>query len=198
MKIGIFGGSFNPPHIMHKKLVEELIKEGYVDKVIFVPTGMKYEYKNNLISNEDRFHMIQLLIKDNNSLEVSDYEFTEEVTYTYQTLDYYQNKYKEDKIYFICGTDNLSYIDKWKRGEYILENYPLLIIKRNTDEISPLLEKYKKYKDNIIVTGIHPVDLSSTDIRKLIKEDNKQELEKVLTKEVLDYIEEHNLYKESI
>jgi nicotinate-nucleotide adenylyltransferase len=198
MKIGIFGGSFNPPHIMHKKLVEELIKEGYVDKVIFVPTGMKYEYKNNLISNEDRFHMIQLLIKDNNSLEVSDYEFTEEVTYTYQTLDYYQNKYKEDKIYFICGTDNLSYIDKWKRGEYILENYPLLIIKRNTDEISPLLEKYKKYKDNIIVTNIHPVDLSSTDIRKLIKEDNKQELEKVLTKEVLDYIEEHNLYKESI
>ena len=136
MKIGIFGGSFNPPHIMHKKLVEELIKEGYIDKVIFVPTGMKYEYKNNLISNEDRFHMIQLLIKDNNSLEVSDYEFTEEVTYTYQTLDYYQNKYKEDKIYFICGTDNLSYIDKWKRGEYILENYPLLIIKRNTDEIS--------------------------------------------------------------
>ncbi len=198
MKIGIFGGSFNPPHIMHKKLVEELIKEGYVDKVIFVPTGMKYEYKNNLISNEDRFHMIQLLIKDNNSLEVSDYEFTEEVTYTYQTLDYYQNKYKEDKIYFICGTDNLSYIDKWKRGEYILENYPLLIIKRNTDEISPLLEKYKKYQDNIIVTNIHPVDLSSTDIRKLIKEENKQELEKVLTKEVLDYIEEHNLYKESI
>ena len=198
MKIGIFGGSFNPPHIMHKKLVEELIKEGYVDKVIFVPTGMKYEYKNNLISNEDRYNMIQLLIKDNNSLEVSDYEFTEEVTYTYQTLDYYQNKYKEDKIYFICGTDNLSYIDKWKRGEYILEKYPLLIIKRNTDEISPLLEKYKKYQDNIIVTGIHPVDLSSTDIRQLIKEDNKQELEKVLTKEVLDYIEEHNLYKESI
>ena len=55
-----------------------------------------------------------------------------------------------------------------------------------------------KYQDNIIVTNIHPVDLSSTDIRKLIIEDNKQELEKVLTKEVLDYIEEHNLYKESI
>ena len=196
MKIGIFGGSFNPPHKMHEEIVKELLKE--LDKIIFVPTGMKYEYKNNLISNENRFNMIQLLIKDNNSLEVSDYEFTEEVTYTYQTLDYYQNKYKEDKIYFICGTDNLSYIDKWKRGEYILENYPLLIIKRNTDEISPLLEKYKKYQDNIIVTGIHPVDLSSTDIRKLIKEDNKQELEKVLTKEVLDYIEEHNLYKESI
>ena len=113
-------------------------------------------------------------------------------------MKYYKKLYKNDEIYFICGTDNLSYIDKWKRGDYILENYPLLIIKRNTDEISPLLEKYKKYQDNIIVTNIHPVDLSSTDIRKLIKEDNKQELEKVLTKEVLDYIEEHNLYKESI
>ena len=63
MKIGIFGGSFNPPHIMHKKIAEQLIKEKYLDKVIFVPTGMKYEYKNNLISNEDRYHMLKLLIK---------------------------------------------------------------------------------------------------------------------------------------
>ena len=47
MKIGIFGGSFNPPHKMHKKIAKVLIKKGYVDKVIFVPTGMKYEYKTN-------------------------------------------------------------------------------------------------------------------------------------------------------
>lgn len=197
MKIGIFGGSFNPPHIMHKKIAEQLIKEKYLDKVIFVPTGMKYEYKNNLISNEDRYHMLELLIKDNPNLLVSDYEFTEEVTYTYQTLDYFKEKYKEDSIYFICGTDNLSYLDKWKRGDYILANYPLLIIKRNTDNLSFLLDKLKEYKNNIIVTSIEPVDLSSTEIRNLIKEDNKL-IKEYLSEEVLDYIKNNNLYKESI
>lgn len=197
MKIGIFGGSFNPPHIMHKKIAEQLIKEKYLDKVIFVPTGMKYEYKNNLISNEDRYHMLKLLIKDNPNLLVSDYEFTEEVTYTYQTLDYFKEKYKEDSIYFICGTDNLSYLDKWKRGDYILANYPLLIIKRNTDNLSFLLDKFKEYKNNIIVTSIEPVDLSSTEIRNLIKEDNKL-IKEYLSEEVLDYIKNNNLYKESI
>ena len=197
MKIGIFGGSFNPPHIMHKKIAEQLIKEKYLDKVIFVPTGMKYEYKNNLISNEDRYHMLELLIKDNPNLLVSDYEFTEEVTYTYQTLDYFKEKYKEDSIYFICGTDNLSYLDKWKRGDYILANYPLLIIKRNTDNLSFLLDKFKEYKNNIIVTSIEPVDLSSTEIRNLIKEDNKL-IKEYLSEEVLDYIKNNKLYKESI
>ena len=197
MKIGIFGGSFNPPHIMHKKIAEQLIKEKYLDKVIFVPTGMKYEYKNNLISNEDRYHMLELLIKDNPNLLVSDYEFTEEVTYTYQTLDYFKEKYKEDSIYFICGTDNLSYLDKWKRGDYILANYPLLIIKRNTDNLSFLLDKFKEYKKNIIVTSIEPVDLSSTEIRNLIKEDNKL-IKEYLSEEVLDYIKNNKLYKESI
>ena len=197
MKIGIFGGSFNPPHIMHKKIAEQLIKEKYLDKVIFVPTGMKYEYKNNLISNEDRYHMLELLIKDNPNLLVSDYEFTEEVTYTYQTLDYFKEKYKEDSIYFICGTDNLSYLDKWKRGDYILANYPLLIIKRNTDNLSFLLDKFKEYKNNIIVTSIEPVDLSSTEIRNLIKEDNKL-IKEYLSEEVFDYIKNNKLYKESI
>ena len=63
MKIGVFGGSFNPPHKMHKKIAKNLIKKGYVDKVIFVPTGTKYEYKTNLISNEKRVAMLSLMIE---------------------------------------------------------------------------------------------------------------------------------------
>ena len=64
MKIGIFGGSFNPPHNAHKKIALELIKKHYVDKVIFVPTGSKYEYKNNLLSNEIRLTMLELMCKN--------------------------------------------------------------------------------------------------------------------------------------
>ena len=193
MKIGIFGGSFNPPHKMHKEIAIELIKKHYVDKVIFVPTGSKYKYKNNLLSDKVRFEMLELMCRDNNNLEVSDYELKEHVVYTYETLNYFKNKYKDDEIYFICGTDNLSYIDKWKNGEDILSNYKLLVIKRNTDDINTLLEKYKDYKNNIIVTDIKENEISSTKIREMIY--NNKRAEDYLDESVYSYIRENNLYR---
>ena len=196
MKIGIFGGSFNPPHKMHKKIAITLIKKHYVDKVIFVPTGSKYKYKNNLLSDKVRLEMLKLMCKDNKNLEVSDYELKENVVYTYETLDYFKNKYKNDEIYFICGTDNLSYIDKWKRGKYLLSNYKLLIIKRNSFKITDLLEKYKDYKDNIIITDIEENEISSTKIREMIY--NNKRVENYLDKQVDLYIRENNLYRGGI
>ncbi len=195
MKIGIFGGSFNPPHKMHKKIAIELIKKHYVDKVIFVPTGSKYKYKNNLLSDNVRFKMLKLMCEDNN-LEVSNYELKDQVVYTYETLDYFKNKYKDDEIYFICGTDNLSYLDKWERGEYILSNHKLLVIKRNTDDINTLLEKYKDYKNNIIVTEIDENEISSTKIREMIY--NNKRVNDYLDDNIYSYIKENNLYREMI
>ena len=64
MKIGIFGGSFNPIHKRHEEMALFLL-DGYVDKIIFVPTGSKYEYKNNLIDNKYRLDMIKLVIDKN-------------------------------------------------------------------------------------------------------------------------------------
>ena len=193
MKIGIFGGSFNPPHKMHKEIAIELIKKHYVDKVIFVPTGSKYKYKNNLLSDKVRLNMLELMCKDTNNLEVSDFELKDDVVYTYLTLNYFKNKYKDDEIYFICGTDNLSYIDKWKRGEYILSNNKILVIKRNTDNINALLDKYKDYKDNIIVTDIKENEISSTKIREMIY--NNKRAEDYLDESVYSYIRENNLYR---
>ncbi len=196
MKIGVFGGSFNPPHKMHKNIALELIKKHYVDKVIFVPTGSKYKYKNNLLSDEIRFKMLVLMCDDNKNLEVSDYELKEEVVYTCETLDYFKNKYKNDNIYFICGTDNLSYIDKWKNGLDVLANNKLLIVKRSTDNINDLLEKFKDYKDNIIVTNIKENEISSTKIREMIY--NNKRVENYLDKQVDLYIRENNLYRGGI
>lgn len=196
MKIGIFGGSFNPPHKMHKKITLTLIKKGYLDKVIFVPTGSKYEYKDNLLSDKQRLDMLNLMCKDNKSLEVSNYELKDKVVYTYQTLNYFKKKYKDDEIYFICGTDNLSYIDKWKKGNYILSNYKILVIERESNDIKELLEKYKEYKDNIIGANIKKSKVSSTKIRKMIY--NNKRVNKYLDKEVYLYIKNNNLYTRRI
>ena len=161
MKIGIFGGSFNPPHNMHKNIALDLIKKGYVDKIIYVPTGDNYN-KKELIKFEDRYNVVKLITNKYDNLFVSNIGNDNNYKYTYQTLDYFQNIYKDDIIYFICGTDNLKEFDTWKEYKYILEKYKLLIIKRNDDNIDNILNKYKEYKNNIIITNIKPNIISST------------------------------------
>lgn len=191
MKIGIFGGCFNPPHIMHQNIPLELIESGYLDKVIYVPTGDDYK-KIDLISLKDRYNMLKLMINNNPNLLV---ESNQNLKYTYQVLDYFKGIYKEDEIYFICGTDNLKEFDTWKNYQYILTNYKLLVIKRNNDNLDELLEKYKEYKDNIIITSVIPEMLSSTYIREKIREGNEGEILKYIDKNVYQYIKKKTLYK---
>ena len=192
MKIGIFGGSFNPPHKMHFDIGVNLIKSGYVDKIIYVPTGSKYKYKNNLVSDEHSYRMLELMIKDDDRFSVSDFEFKDYVVYTCETLKYFQDLYSDDEIYFVCGADNLSYVDTWKNAVYLLENYKFLVIRRLTDNIDDILKRLDKYKDNIIITDISLSSLSSTEIRNKIK--NKEDVSDDLNSEVLDYLLKNRLY----
>lgn len=193
MKIGILGGSFNPPHKMHLRMGYELLEKGYVDKVIYVPTGSKYKYKNNLVADHHRYKMLEAMIKDDARLGLSDYELKDEVVYTCDTLKYFQEVYPNDEIYFVCGADNLSYVDEWKNGIYLLENYKFLVIKRYTDDIEEILKRFSKYRGNIIVTDIEPDSLSSTEIRNKIK--SGEGILELLDKDVYEYLKENKLYE---
>lgn len=193
MRIGVLGGSFNPPHKMHLNIALELINKQYVDKVVFIPTGSKYEYKNNLLPDRNRLEMLQILVNKNDNLSVSDYELKSEVVYTYQTLKYFKEENPNDEIYFICGADNLSYMDKWMNSEEILSNYKILVIKRCSENINELLEKFKKYKENIIVADIEQRDISSTEIRDKLK--NNENVLDLLDNDVYEYIINNKLYQ---
>lgn len=188
MKIGIFGGCFNPPHNMHKKIAIDLINNNYLDKVAFVPTGNRYN-KKDLIDAKYRIDMLKIMCEDNPNLYVSDFELNNSLTYTYETLDYFKCKYPNDTIYFICGSDNLKEFTTWKRYEYILKNYQILVIGRNNDNIDLLLNKMNS--KNIILTNIKRQDLSSTMIRSSLK--NNMENNN-LDKKVYQYIKKNNLY----
>lgn len=193
MRIGIFGGSFNPPHKMHYNIGKELIRMGYIDKVIYVPTGSKYIYKDNLVDDSDRYNMLSIMIEDDERFIVSDFELRNRNVYTYETLDYFQKTYPNDEIYFILGTDNLSYIDQWEKGEELLLNKKFLVVKRKTDDINLLLDKYQKYRSNIIVSEVLESDVSSTDIREKLQK--KEEVLDFLSEGVYNYILENKLYE---
>jgi len=189
MKIGIFGGSFNPPHNMHRDIALELIDNNYLDKVIFVPTGDSY-VKNGLISFNDRYNMVKLMIKDIDLFLVSDIGNNLGHQYTYQVLDYFKDIYLNDEIYFICGSDNLIEFNTWKKYQYILENYKLLVIRRNNDDIDNIVLKYYEYIDRIIITNIESNMLSSSYIRDNIDND----VSKYLDRDVYEYVRKNNLY----
>lgn len=193
MKIGIFGGSFNPPHKIHIERGLELISKQYVDKIVYLPTGSLYKYKNNLLPDKNRLEMLKIITDKYDCLDVSNYELKERVVYTYESLAYFKQLYKNDEIYFICGTDNLSYMDKWKNGLELLSNYKILVIKRNGDNIDELLNKYQQYKENIIVTDIEPNDLSSTLIREKIRV--CEDVSKYLDDDVYKYIKKNKFYE---
>lgn len=195
MKIGIFGGSFNPPHNMHENIGMELIRKGYLDKVIYVPTGEEYKYKSNLLSNETRYNMLKIVTDKHPEFGISNFEFQDKAIYTYETIRHFKEEYPNDEIYFICGADNLSYIDKWEKGETILRNEKIIAISRNTDNLDEILSKYQKFSPSIERATIKPIDLSSTEIRNLIKKNDYETLKKYLDQDVLDYIIKKNLYK---
>ena len=195
MKIGIFGGSFNPPHKMHKAIVKELINKKYVDLVIIVPTGIKYHYKNNLLGNDIRYRLLKEMTKNEDNILISTYEFQEKEVYTYETMEHYQKQYPDDELYFICGSDNMKYLKEWKEWEKLIEKYNLLVIPRNTKKVEEIKKEFAPYLEHIVIANMEANDISSTIIRNALKENNNELLKKYLDKEVLEDIVLNHLYQ---
>lgn len=124
MKIGVYGGSFNPCHLAHKEIVLRLLKDYGFERIVLLPTGNFYK-KSNLAKGEERIQMLNLMFADLPQVVICDYEFKNNLICTYRSLDYLQNLYKGDELFFIMGSDNLLHFDSWKRYEYILDTYIL-------------------------------------------------------------------------
>lgn len=186
MKIGIYVGSFNPPHKGHIKIVNHLI-DNYLDKVIIIPTG-NYWDKLDLVSIDDRINMLKLyenekiiIDNENNNME-----------FTYQILRKLSSYYK-DELYLIIGADNIINFDKWKNYEEIL-NYNLIILNRANIDIIKYLNNLNKKDKYIIVNDLPNIDISSTMIRNKIKNKEKDLLD-YIDNDVYKYIKSKKLYE---
>lgn len=195
--IAIFGGSFNPPINSHITLAKEIMnKFNSIEKLIFVPVSTRYQ-KQDLAQDEHRYNMLKLICNKEKILQVSDIELKQEKQlYTIQTLDIFKQKYKDYDIYFVMGTDNLKELETWKEAERLLNEYKIIVLERDNDNLSDILNKnsfLNKYKDSFIkIEGIDKIFLSSSMIREKIK--NGEEVEQFIDEDVLEYIKENGLY----
>lgn len=143
MKIGIFGGSFNPVTKGHTKCAKTAIKNLNLDKLIFLPTFInpnKTHIKKD--NSQHRIKMLKLVLEG--KMEISEYEINKKgISYTFESLRYFKNKYPNDELFFIFGSDNLETISKWENIDEIAEHSQIVIIKRQGFKKHKNLKKYK-------------------------------------------------------
>lgn len=189
MKIGFFGGSFNPPTNAHIALAKKALEECYLDKVIFVPMSDFYE-KENLAKVKDRLEMLKIACFQEKKLEVSDIETNINKKLTaIEAFRIIEKKYLSSDNYFLMGADNFINILKWKESKELIEKYKYIVFEReNIDLIKYIKENFSKKKINvIIIKNDNYKEVSASKFRNLFDED-------ILPQKVLQYIKENEIY----
>ncbi len=190
MKIGLYGGTFDPIHVGHLIVIENAINDMDLDKVIILPSSNPPHKKHKDKTNTDvRVEMVSEAIKDNPKIILSTYESdTDQVIYTHHTLEYFTEALKEHELFYIMGEDSFMTIDSWRNYEKIL-SYNIIVfaredISKNSDLVKKV-EKIKKDNPNIFLLNSLNINISSTLIRNLVKENKSI---KYLVKDEVEYI----------
>lgn len=196
-KILIFGGSFNPIHIGHIRMARRAADFIGADKILLIPSKIPpHKSGKYLAADGDRLNMCTVAAKADQRMEASGIELAlEGVSYTVRTLELLKDKFKDAELYFLMGADMLLCFDKWKQPDKILTLASVLAVPRDEGE-AEVLRKYadEKFGDkNITVIDCEKVNVSSTEIRQMIKS-NDEAVIGLLPDGVYDYIKQHKLY----
>lgn len=188
-KIGVLGGSFDPIHNAHIEIAKKAVYEFGLDFVVFVPAYLPPHKKKLEVSDQHRLHMLSLGIENNSKFVLDKFEIeSKKIIYSFQTLDYLQKKYSEDKIKLIIGSDTFNQLHTWKNPDYIAEKYGFFVMKRPNISVD-INSKYYKYS---FFSQTLMRNIASTQIRKMIK--NNENVDNYIPKKVLEYIKDNNLY----
>lgn len=183
MRIAIYGGSFNPMHRGHEQIVEYILKNLDMDKIIIVPVGIPSHRENNLEQSDTRLKICREIFKDNSKIEVSDIEIKSNgKSYTYDTLIKLIEVYgKNNEFFEIIGEDSLKNFKTWKNYKELLKICKLIVFRRNDDEDKEIDKEFFK-NSNIIILKNEYYNYSSTEIREKVK--NGEDISNLVNKNV--------------
>lgn len=165
----IFGGTFNPLHIGHYKMLEALQNDDSIDKIFLMPDKIPpHKACPFLAADEDRITMCNIAADDFGKAEVCLIEFERDgKSYSYDTVRLLKEKY-DDNFAFVCGADMLLYFEKWYRYEELAKELPFIVFRRgdvDDDILLNYIEKLKKIGVKIILMDEVIPTVSSTEIR---------------------------------
>lgn len=182
MRLGVYVGSFDPIHTGHISVMDYLIDNNYLDRIVILPTK-NYWDKNSLTDIKKRVEMIKMIKRD--YLTVDD--VNNKYDYTYQVLETLKKEHPNDDLYLIIGADNIVSFDKWMNVDQIISNNKVIVLNRDNMDVEKYVDKFEN-KENFIIIKDYPfVNISSTKLRNMIDK-------KYLPLEVYNYIIENKLY----
>lgn len=191
MKVCLFGGTFDPPHIGHLLIAQTVCEAENFDKVLFIPTH-EPPHKKVKTSIGDRLNMLHIAVDGNPNFEISDVEIDRGgVSYTIDTLEMIKkdNQNSKNELFYLIGSDSLLEFHKWKEPRKILDECQVVVAIRPgfrpSDIPAWILHR-------IQFANIPRFEISSTNIRHRWVEDKT--IRYMVTLPVWDYINEHKLY----
>jgi len=195
MRIGILGGTFDPPHKGHLALAKAAVEALHLDEVIFLPAN-RNPLKSRKVQTpaKHRLGMISQLIKHEENMSYSDMEITRGgSSYTVDTLGEL-HMVRPAEYWFLMGADSLRGIDDWKNPIRLMKLCRLAVAVRPPLIVADVLVKLpEEYKGKVDIIQMPAMDVSSTQIRDRIQ--RGQNVSPWITPEVLQYIHTHKLYQ---
>ena len=213
MRLGLFGGTFNPVHWGHLRSAEEIREMCQLEQVIFIPTNISPHKKSGeIVSANHRLKMLNLAVERNPHFLTSDVELKRlGKSYSIETIGHFKQAFGEDTtLFFIMGMDAFLEIDSWRNYNELFSLCNFIVMTRpqyetkDLDRVIPAqrIKDFVYYPDemkfvhnsqfSIYIKEITPLDISSNAIRTFIK--SGRSIQYLLPEEVEKYVKEHRLY----
>ncbi len=193
MKIGLFGGAFDPVHCGHLIIAQFVKDELGLDRIIFVPAGNP-PHKQLEASALRRYEMLALAIAGTPYFEISDFEVkSPSVSYTVDTVENFKSKLGLDReeLFLIIGSDNFVDLSMWKEPNRIMEQCQIVVFPRNGDDWTKAPEHFRKQA--IYLRDAPLLQISATQIRLFVKQNRA--IRYLVPRAVEDFIASMKLYR---
>lgn len=186
-QIGILGGTFNPVHIAHLIIGEQVLSKLHLDEIWFIPTSVPPLKNVPTVSVQDRANMLELATQDNPHFQVKMFELARGgVSYTVDTLRYLHKLYPENQYFLIMGSDQVNNFYQWKEPTKIAQLATLVGVKRTGYPLKAELP--------MIWVDVPGLDISSTAIRQTVAIGGS--IRYLVPDLVRNYIQKKGLYHE--
>lgn len=192
MRVGVFGGTFDPPHVGHLLLAADACDSLRLDKLIFVPAAAQpFKVETPAVAApEERLEMISLATRDDSRYAVESTEVRREgLSYTVDTLEEIARHHQGAELFLLIGRDTLSGFNGWKRPERIRQLATLAVMDRAGSSGS----EQELSADGVVAISARRVDVSSTEIRKRLSD--RKSIRGFVPEAVERYIAHRGLYR---
>ena len=193
-RVGLYGGTFDPPHIAHLVVAERALQALQLDRLILMPCRQSPLKDSAAATPDQRLEMLRLAIGDRPEFEISDWELRRDgPSYTVETLEQFAGAAEDTAWWLILGTDALTDFERWRSPERLLELARLAVAERPGDGFEEVLPKLSEAcRERLDPVLIPPLAVASSDLREDLAKGLS--IRYLVTDSVHDYIVKHRLY----